>query len=265
MKISKRVINIFLGGLLIVIGIISAIQLYFLPKTILWKLGIPGNIPLTQAYTASIPLYISLGFFALIAFLLIYLMNERLNSQDKAEVIYVERRVVSTNQQQQNQEEEKSVHARIQRLKTVRLYAAGSETVLAQMLSQICKELEIGVGILYKTVHENGIRYLEFLSGFAYEKPDSKSFRIEFGEGLTGQVAKSAKPIVINDVPAGYIEIYSGLGKATAKSMAIYPILNHSQATVIGVLEVASFLTLTEADAEYLKQASELLAIEMLS
>jgi len=265
MKIPRRIISIGLAILMIGMGVASAIQLYFLPKTLLWTLGITGSISLTKAYWATTPLYITLGFFAFIAFLLIYLMNERLNNQDKADIIYVEQRNTNNQYSNQTQVDEKSVQARIQRLKSVRLYAAGSENILSQMLNQICKDLEVGVGILYKTVLEADTRYLEFHVGFAYEKPDSKTMRIEFGEGLVGQSAKSAKAILVNEVPSGYIEIYSGLGKATAKSMAIYPIIDRSQAIVLGAIEIAAFIKLTESDAEYLKQASELLAMEMTS
>jgi signal transduction histidine kinase/HAMP domain-containing protein/ActR/RegA family two-component response regulator len=58
------------------------------------------------------------------------------------------------------------------------------------------------------------------------------------GEGLAGQAALDHVPILLNDVPASYVTIGSGLGSATPVSLVVLPILFEDQC--LGVLELAS-------------------------
>ena len=62
--------------------------------------------------------------------------------------------------------------------------------------------------------------------------------RFEAGEGLAGQAAVERTPILITDVPAGYLKVGSGLGEAPPVSVVVLPILFEDQ--VLGVLELAS-------------------------
>ena len=62
----------------------------------------------------------------------------------------------------------------------------------------------------------------------------------EMGEGLVGQVAQTGEVINLNEVPDGYIQVISGLGKASPSSLIIYPVKKNEE--VIAVFELASFL-----------------------
>src|SRR5262249_32028678 len=60
------------------------------------------------------------------------------------------------------------------------------------------------------------------------------------------------KPIVVSDVPEGYIHVTSGLGEAAPRSIAVFPVLFERQ--VRGVIELASFHEFTPVQLSFLEQ-----------
>lgn len=118
------------------------------------------------------------------------------------------------------------------------------------LIWKLAKDLEAVQGAFFKTKEENDIRYIVFVSGYAYHLPDSKEVVFEFGEGLSGQVAKSGKPISISKVPDGYIKVVSGLGQASPSTMLIYPIINEEK--VEGVIELAGFKEFGDESKQFL-------------
>jgi len=126
---------------------------------------------------------------------------------------------------------------------------------MKSLLEGLCKELEASVGAAFITIKIEDKRYIEFVAGYAYHLPDSQLLRFEFGEGLSGQVAKSGKAVCINDVPQGYIIVMSGLGKASPKYMMVLPVI--SGESVLGVIEIASFTPLGNSELDFAKQVVE--------
>jgi len=118
----------------------------------------------------------------------------------------------------------------------------------------VAKELDASQGAFFTTIEREGINYLKFIAGYAYHLPDSESIEFEFGEGLSGQVAKEGKAINIQAVPDGYITILSGLGNATPNAMYIFPIKRDNK--VIAVIELASFKKITKEDEAFIAQLS---------
>jgi signal transduction histidine kinase/HAMP domain-containing protein/CheY-like chemotaxis protein len=76
--------------------------------------------------------------------------------------------------------------------------------------------------------------------------------RFEAGEGLAGQAAVERTPILINDAPAGYLQVGSGLGQAAPVSVAVLPILFEDQ--VLGVLELASLTRFSDVHLAFFDQ-----------
>ncbi|MBD0400498.1 GAF domain-containing protein [Flammeovirga sp. EKP202] len=106
--------------------------------------------------------------------------------------------------------------------------------------------------------------YLRRQSVYAYDrKKYLNSNKIEQGEGLIGQCFLEKKPIVLEDVPSGYLNISSGLGDITASFVAIYPLKAYDK--VEGVIEIASFKVLEKYKLEFLSRVCESLAITILN
>ena len=75
------------------------------------------------------------------------------------------------------------------------------------------------------------------------------------GEGLVGQAALEAKPIIFGDVPDDYIRINSGLGNAVPKNILVYPLLYDGN--VKGVIEIGTAKEISELDNQLLALVSE--------
>jgi signal transduction histidine kinase/HAMP domain-containing protein/ActR/RegA family two-component response regulator len=88
------------------------------------------------------------------------------------------------------------------------------------------------------------------IATYGFMKGGRTSF--ETGEGLAGQAAVERTPILITDVPAGYIKVGSGLGEAAPVSVAVLPILFEDQ--VLGVLELASLTRFSDVHLAFFDQ-----------
>ncbi|MBY0425483.1 MAG: GAF domain-containing protein [Cytophagales bacterium] len=117
------------------------------------------------------------------------------------------------------------------------------------VLSSLANELQASQAAFFKASIEGDKRILKLKSSFAYHIPDSQEVVFEFGEGLSGQVAKDGNLINIKEIPDGYITILSGLGKSTPTNLVISPV--KLDGNVVGVVEISSFNEFS-ADDEHL-------------
>ncbi len=133
---------------------------------------------------------------------------------------------------------------------------------LNNVLNKICNHIEAVQGALYVVSKENDVKYIELIAAYAYQKPESEVIKYEFGEGLAGQVAKEGKLVNINEVPEGYIKVFSGLGNTSPDNLLLIPMKKGK--SVIGVVEIASFRPFRKADISYLEQVFNLAAEKTL-
>jgi signal transduction histidine kinase/HAMP domain-containing protein/CheY-like chemotaxis protein len=71
-----------------------------------------------------------------------------------------------------------------------------------------------------------------------YGDSGDASAQFRFGEGLVGQCALEKKILSVDDLPAGYVRIRSGIGQAAPRSLLVVPVLFEGE--VKGVIELAS-------------------------
>lgn len=122
----------------------------------------------------------------------------------------------------------------------------------------LAKAFDASQGAFYTLVQDDNKTYAKFEVGYAYFVPESQVVRYELGEGLIGQVAQSGDVININVVPEGYIQVISGLGKATPSALLVYPVTIAGK--VIAVFEIASFHEFKDDDLLIISKAAEVLA-----
>ena len=103
--------------------------------------------------------------------------------------------------------------------------------------------------------------WLRLIAGYGLRADQDEPVQYRFGQSLVGQVARSKRSIVVQDVPEGYIKVSSGLGEAKPASLAVLPILFEDQ--VLGVIELASFSPFTEVQAGFLEQLTETLGVNV--
>ncbi|HEV7931467.1 MAG TPA: HAMP domain-containing protein [Actinomadura sp.] len=100
----------------------------------------------------------------------------------------------------------------------------------------------------------------------SYAHPDSAGGngspkRFSRGQSLVGQAARSRRIIAVDDVPAGYATISSGLGRTAPASLIVLPIVVEDQ--VLGVIELASVHRFTPVHRTFLEQFMETIGVNV--
>jgi signal transduction histidine kinase/HAMP domain-containing protein/CheY-like chemotaxis protein len=93
--------------------------------------------------------------------------------------------------------------------------------------------------------------------GGADGSPEEIRFRI--GQGLVGQAAEQRTPILVEQVPAGYLPIGTGLGSAPPASLIVLPVLFETQ--LLAVIELATFHQFSETQRAFLDQIVETIGV----
>ncbi|GAB2763407.1 response regulator [Rhabdobacter roseus] len=101
-------------------------------------------------------------------------------------------------------------------------------------------------------------------SGFHYKLAGSYAAlgapeRIAVGEGLVGQVIKSKKMLIVDDLPENYLPVSSSLGAAQPTTLVIVPLLYARQC--IGVIEIGLLRKPEPLELEFLQANLEAMAI----
>jgi signal transduction histidine kinase/CheY-like chemotaxis protein/HAMP domain-containing protein len=132
-------------------------------------------------------------------------------------------------------------------------------TVANQVLSELAPVVDAQHGALFTADKVEDETRLRLFASYAYKRRKEVANEFVFGEGLVGQAALERKRIVVTEVPSGYIELTSALGKAPPLSIVVAPILFEGE--VKGVIELASFHYFTEVQLDFLDQLLESLGI----
>ena len=136
--------------------------------------------------------------------------------------------------------------------------------MLANMLiTKLVPMVGASYGAFYLMEGGKSDQYLTRMSSFAFNAFEQERKQFRLGEGLIGQCALLKHPIHINQVPNDYLKIGSGLGEASPKTIMIVPVLFEDQ--VLGVIEIASFETLTPLQIKLLEEVNNNLGIKINS
>src|SRR6201996_774852 len=85
--------------------------------------------------------------------------------------------------------------------------------------------------------------------------------QVLLGESLIGQVAKTRRPIILDEVPAGYARISSAIGESRPVNVMIVPIVFEDQ--VLGVIEAGSLFPFTQVHRDFLEQLMEAIGVNV--
>ncbi|CAA7614415.1 response regulator [Magnetospirillum sp. SS-4] len=81
------------------------------------------------------------------------------------------------------------------------------------------------------------------------------------GEGLAGQCVVSKTPLFLEDLPANYLRIGSGLGQAAPRVAMAAPVMAHGR--VLAVVEMASLAPFSEQGLAFLEEALPVLGLNL--
>lgn len=109
-----------------------------------------------------------------------------------------------------------------------------TDELSTHIITELCTYLAASVGALY--LFNPNKQTLQLSGAYAYQEKKGKIKEIELGEGLVGQVALEKRLKQLNDVPADYLKISSGLGDTAPKTIVIIPVLFEEE--TIAVIEL---------------------------
>ncbi len=123
---------------------------------------------------------------------------------------------------------------------------------IEKILSLLCASIHAGQGVVYKINKEQA--YAALIASYAFVAKENQIAKYEFGEGLIGLAAKENRMMKLDNIPQGYINIFSGLGSSSPAFLYILPFGN-AESDVLGILEVALFKDLTNTDFQLIEEA----------
>jgi len=127
------------------------------------------------------------------------------------------------------------------------------------VIRRVCPLLGAGAGLFY--IWRKDSERLELLAsyGFSERKHVANSYRL--GEGLVGQCGLEKQQIQLTEIPEDYIRITSGLGEAVPRSILVAPLL--SKGTLVGIIEIATFSSLSKRKLALLDQLLPVVALNL--
>jgi PAS domain S-box-containing protein len=130
-----------------------------------------------------------------------------------------------------------------------------------RIITELAEYAGAQVGAFYVQDAEGDGSALTLVASHAYTRRKGVSNRYLPGEGIVGQAALERKQVLLSRLPDDYIQIASGLGEASPRSLCVTPLL--FDGAVRGMVELASFEPLSDDALEYVKQAAPTVAIAL--
>src|SRR5579863_811918 len=116
-------------------------------------------------------------------------------------------------------------------------------------------------GAFFLADASEGETRLRLIAGYGLPPGSEVPDQVLVGESLIGQVAKTRRPIVLNEVPAGYARISSAIGESHPVNVMIVPIVFEDQ--VLGVIEAGSLWPFTQVHRDFLEQLMEAIGVNV--
>ncbi|MEG3148674.1 HAMP domain-containing protein [Sphingomonas sp. ZT3P38] len=132
-------------------------------------------------------------------------------------------------------------------------------TVSNLIMSELAPLVNAQYGVFYVTNRDNDETVLELAASYGAENRDQLKTEFRLREGLVGQAAADKRPILLQNMPAEFIRIGSGLGHAAPTNVNILPALFEDE--VKAVIELASFSEFNETHQTFLDQLMESVGI----
>lgn len=132
------------------------------------------------------------------------------------------------------------------------------------IIKELVQTLDVNQGGLFLLNNDDKSNpYFELAAAYAYNRYKYKQKKVLLGEGLIGACAVEKKTIYLTEIPDGYIEITSGLGKSNPNAILIVPLIIEEK--VLGVVELASFNEIENYQIEFIEKVAQNIASTITS
>lgn len=140
----------------------------------------------------------------------------------------------------------------------VRQHQGEIEQLSDKITSDVAKYLKANQVFLYFVSDKDDQTVLELFGCYAYDRKRYLEKIIQPGQGLVGQAYLEKSTNHLIKIPQNYVQITSGLGEATPRSLLIVPLKFNDE--VEGVLEIASFSAFEQYEIDFLERVGEIIA-----
>ncbi len=127
------------------------------------------------------------------------------------------------------------------------------------LMAEISPLVNAGVALFYLYDSDTDRLYLTGSYGFKQLSGFDTSYKL--GEGLVGQCAAQRKAILLEQVPADYLRVSSGIGEAAPRLLALFPI--QSKDKLLAVMELGCLNTLDQRQTLLLDTLAPLVALTL--
>ena len=137
----------------------------------------------------------------------------------------------------------------------LRKHSRDHDSLANELLPALVRYLNANQGSMFLRRDDENGAYLEMIACYAYDRRKFPDKRIRWGSGLAGAVAMEKKSFYTDRIPEHYLDITSGLGKATPTYLVIEPLVWNDR--VFGIIEIASFNAFDEHERQFIARVAE--------
>jgi len=127
-------------------------------------------------------------------------------------------------------------------------------------LEFVMKQLHSQLGSIL--LYNNEYQFLKLAASSGFD-PKKLKERIKLNEGILGQVAHTKELTLLTEIPSDSYTSYSSSGTYTPKQVVVVPLIFNE--TLVGVLELSSIISYSDLEIDFLKEAAEIIAINISS
>ncbi|HKL08418.1 MAG TPA: PAS domain-containing protein [Bacteroidales bacterium] len=133
------------------------------------------------------------------------------------------------------------------------------EELSYNLISNLIKYIDANQGAFFIIEDEDEAdTHLKMTACYAYERRKYADKRLELGEGIVGAAILEQETIYMTDVPESYVNITSGLGKATPGCLLVVPLKINEE--VHGVIEIGAINPIEKHSLEFVEKVAENIA-----
>ena len=132
-----------------------------------------------------------------------------------------------------------------------------TDELSTHIITELCTYLSASVGALYLLNSKR--KTLQLSGSYAYQEKKGRIKEIALGEGLVGQVALEKRVKRLNNVPADYLKISSGLGDTAPNTIVVLPVIFEEE--TIAVIELGLLTEPTDLINSFLTTITESIGV----
>jgi HAMP domain-containing protein/signal transduction histidine kinase/CheY-like chemotaxis protein len=132
------------------------------------------------------------------------------------------------------------------------------ESLARLIMSELTPVVSAQHGAFF-VMESDGKPILKMISSYAYDQRKGVRNQFALGDSLVGQAALEKKRIVVQEIPADYVHIGSGLGDAPPRNIVVLPVVFEDQ--VKAVIELGSFQAFSPVHLTFLDQLAQSIGV----